>query len=322
MPVTMSPLFLVLLLLLPSLAAAGAWWLWHRPSPALQPALGLLTQQSPPGEPLHTPPGGGQAAGPGPARQHAPQQPQAQQQQRLQTLGRLTGGVTHDLNNLLGVISNSLYLIERHANSPAQDSSIAAIRRSVQTGSLLTQHLLRFAAPPGVQPMRLNLVHWLPELLGLWRTVLGRHLECSVRVEAGTAVLWVDADALELVLTNLALDARDAMPAGGRLRLSAGPARPDDTLGLPGAPPGPFVVITVSDEGPGQALGQTDHTASASAHQMADQAPESAAAGWWHVQDFCRCAGGRARRDSTPGLGTAVSLLLPAAVSPDQTPPA
>ena len=236
----------------------------------------------------------------------------ASHSQRVEALGRLTGGVAHDFNNLLGVISNSLYLIERHANSPAQDSSIAAIRRSVETGSQLTQHLLRFAGRRPVQPTSLTLSSWLHELLALLSSVLGRSIEGSVRVEPDTAPVLVDAGELELALMNLALNARDAMPAGGKLQLSARNASPEESEGLPGAPLQRFVIITVSDDG----VGMSPRLAERAFEPFFTTKPvgQGTGLGLSQVHGFCVQAGGATRLDSTPGLGTAVSLLLPAAV--------
>jgi signal transduction histidine kinase/ActR/RegA family two-component response regulator len=230
------------------------------------------------------------------------------QTQRVEALGRLTGGVAHDFNNLLGVISNSLHLIERQASTPGLEMPIAASRRAVETGSQLTQHLLRFAGRGPVRPQVLALGRWLPEALELMRSVLGRRIEIAVEVDKNTAPVRVDAGELELALVNLALNARDAMPGGGEVRVTGRNAGPEDMAGLP---PRRYVIITVSDDGVGIA---PELAARAFEPFFTTKAVgQGSGLGLSQVHGFCVQAGGAARLDSTPGLGTAVSMLLPAA---------
>jgi signal transduction histidine kinase len=228
--------------------------------------------------------------------------------QRVEALGRLTGGVAHDFNNLLGVISNSLHLIERQAGAQGLEMPIAASRRAVEAGSQLTQHLLRFAGRRPVRPQMLALGRWLPETLELMRSVLGRRIEIAVQVDENTAPVRVDAGELELALVNLALNARDAMPAGGELRVTGRNARPEDMEGLP---PRRYVIITVSDDGVGIAPGLVARVFEPFFTTKA--VGQGSGLGLSQVHGFCVQAGGVARLDSTPGLGTAVQMLLPAA---------
>ena len=141
--------------------------------------------------------------------------------QRIEALGRLTGGVAHDFNNLLGVVSNSAHLIERHPAAPDLELPLGAIRRAVAAGGRLTQHLLRFAGRQPVQPKPLELGRFLPEVQELMGSVLGQRIAVSAHVAADTRAVRVDANELELALLNLALNARDAMP----LRRRAAPGR-------------------------------------------------------------------------------------------------
>ena len=231
------------------------------------------------------------------------------QNQRVEALGRLTGGVAHDFNNLLGVISNSAHLLQRHADTPEMQVPVSTVLRAVDAGSRLTQHLLRFAGQRPVRPRAVALGRYLPELQELLASVLGRHFEISVEVEAATRAVHVDTSELELALINLALNARDAMPAGGRLRLHACNARAADTEGLPAQD---YVLITVGDDGPGM-------DAELAAHVFepfftTKSVGKGTGLGLSQVHGFCTQAGGTARLDSMPGLGTTVSMLLPAAV--------
>jgi len=231
--------------------------------------------------------------------------------QRVEALGRLTGGVAHDFNNLLGVISNSLHLLEHPRPGVDTQLPLAAMRRAVETGSQLTQHLLRFAGRGPVRPQALALQHWLPEVLELLHSVLGQRIRTSVRVQPDTAPIRVDAGELELALVNLAINARDAMKREGSLRLTAQNADVADTEGLPGAPQQRYVMITVSDDGSG-----IDAEVAARVFEpfFTTKPPgQGSGLGLSQVHGFCTQAGGGTRLASTPGLGTSVSLLLPAA---------
>jgi signal transduction histidine kinase len=230
------------------------------------------------------------------------------QSQRIEALGRLTGGVAHDFNNLLGVVSNSAHLIERQAANDALKAPLAAMMRAVSAGSRLTQHLLRFAGRQPVRPRTVQLLHFLPELQELMKTVLGARIQMSVEVAPDTHRVTVDASELELALLNLALNARDAMAStGGKVRVQARNAGTEEVAGLS---EGRFVVITVSDNGSG-----IDEESAARAFEpffTTKAVGKGTGLGLSQVHGFCVQAGGTARLDSTPGYGTAVSLILPA----------
>ncbi|MBC7940722.1 MAG: response regulator, partial [Chitinophagaceae bacterium] len=231
--------------------------------------------------------------------------------QRVEALGRLTGGVAHDFNNLLGVISNSAHLIERQAGSRDLDLPLSTLRRAVDAGALLTQHLLRFAGRRPVRPQRVELTRFLPELQELMRSVLGRRIEISAQVQADSLAVHVDAGELELALVNLALNARDAMQAGGEVRMTASRADAEETEGLPPAPGLGYVQITVSDDGPGIAPELVDRVFEPFFTTKA--VGKGSGLGLSQVHGFCTQAGGTVRLATTQGLGTMVSMILPAA---------
>ncbi|MCY7316176.1 MAG: response regulator [Rubrivivax sp.] len=233
------------------------------------------------------------------------------QSQRVEALGRLTGGVAHDFNNLLGVISNSAHLIERHAKGPELQVPVAATLRAVEVGSRLTQHLLRFAGRRPLQPQVLQLARYLQEVQELMKSVLGRQVVLSVQVAPDTRAVHVDASELELALINLALNARDVMAErGGELRLRARNALPEECDALE---PGPYVLITVGDDGPGMPAESMDRVFEP--FFTTKGVGKGTGLGLSQVHGFAVQAGGTARLDSTPGIGTTVSMLLPAAVA-------
>lgn len=225
---------------------------------------------------------------------------------RVEALGRLTSGIAHEFNNVMGIVSNSAHLMRRLAPSPQLQPAIDTALNAVATGSRLTQHLLRFAGRQTVQPRVLQLQNFLPETADLLRILLDHLIEVSAAVDPGTPPVRVDPSELELSLINLALNARDAMEGRGHLRLAAAPA---DTSDFEGLPAGSYVRITVSDDGHGMGEAVARHAFEPffSTHEP----DEVAGLGLSQVYGFCLQAGGRARLDSRPGQGTTVTLVLP-----------
>jgi len=226
--------------------------------------------------------------------------------QRIAALGRLTGGVAHDFNNLLGVISNSAHLIQRHVHNEALQVPLGAIRRSVEVGSRLTQHLLRFAGQQAVHPQALDLAGTLKDLEVLLGTVLGKRVELVMDLQPGVRLVTADPAELELALINIALNARDALSGGGRVQFTLRRAREDEQAGLAA---GDYVVIEVADNGPGIASDILPRVF----EPFFTSKPVGRATGLGlsQVLGFCVQAGGTARIHCPPGGGTVVSLLLP-----------
>jgi signal transduction histidine kinase/CheY-like chemotaxis protein len=239
------------------------------------------------------------------ARTRAAEQ-RASQSQRVEALGRLTGGVAHDFNNLLGVIGNSAHLMQRYADDPALQAPLAATLRAVEMGSRLTQHLLRFAGRQPVHPRVLMLRDFMLELQQLLGAVLGSRIQLVVSVAPDTAAVQVDTSEFELALINLALNARDAMPLRGHLWLSTRNATPDEIDGLA---EGEYVLVAVTDDG----TGMTQDLAERVFEPFFSTKPtgHGTGLGLAQVHGFCTQAGGTARLATTPGLGTTVSLILP-----------
>ncbi len=243
--------------------------------------------------------------------------------QRIEALGRLTGGVAHDFNNLLGVISNSAYLIRRHAvDKPEIQSSVQATLRAVQAGSRLSTQLLRFAGRQPVRPKPIDLKVYLPDVSELLRTVLGARVTLQTSVMPDTCALVADAAELELALTNLALSARESMPKGGVLEITASnfeiarddcaPATNPSRNPAPqgerfAAPRSKCVQIVVTDNGKGFTDEQINHLFE----------PFSTRSGLTlaQVRGFCVQTGGHVKADSTLGLGTTITMVLPADVT-------
>ena len=240
------------------------------------------------------------------------------QGQRVEALGRLTGGVAHDFNNLLGVISNSAYLIERQvATQPALAAPVAAVLRAVDLGSRLTQHLVRFAGRRPVRPQALVLDRFLPEMQELLAAALGKRVGLSTQVAPGTWPVVVDASEFELALMSLALNARDAIEGNGQIWIQARNAMSEDA---PGLATGRYVLVTINDDGEG-----VDDDVAQHAFEpffTTKSMGKGVGLGLPQVHGFAVQAGGTATFHSTRGLGTTISLLLPAAPASEPGTPA
>ena len=225
--------------------------------------------------------------------------------QKLEALGRLTGGVAHDFNNLLTIVSNNLHLMRRVDPKMADNKQLAAIGRAVLSGERLTRQLLAFARRQPLQPEVISIQERLPALLALIAPTLGPKIESTVEVEPKTKAVLVDAAELELAVINLAVNARDAMPEGGRLTLSARNAAPGE-IDITGD----FVVFTLADTGTGIDPELSDRIFEP--FFTTKPAGQGTGLGLSQVYGLCAQAGGTVRVDSKPGHGTHVSLYLPA----------
>lgn len=226
---------------------------------------------------------------------------------RLEALGRLTGGVAHDFNNLLGVISNSGHLMLRKTQDPQLTASVEVSLRAVETGSRLTQHLLRFAGRQSVRPCSISLVAFLPEAAELIRALMGRRIRLTVVVDPETPAVFADPNEMELALINLALNARDAIAESGHVELRTARADVDDRSGLPERD---YVVISVTDDGSGirdDVLKRVFEP-----FFSTKEIGRATGLGLSQVYGFCQQSGGDVRIDSTVGLGTSVNMILPA----------
>lgn len=228
------------------------------------------------------------------------------QSAKLEALGRLTGGVAHDFNNLLTVVGNSVHLLRETQPALARNEQLDAIERTVHTGAGLTRQLLAFARR---QPLRLELVRLqdrLPPLLQLVRTLVGRTIEVRADIEPRARPIEVDVAELELAVINLAANARDAMPDGGQIVVTARNALAGEVPGLEGD----FVLVAVRDTGAGMSA-QTRDKAFDPFFTTKDSG-RGVGLGLSQVYGLCTQAGGTARIESEPGQGTTVRLYFPA----------
>ena len=176
------------------------------------------------------------------------------QAQKLEAIGALAGGVAHDFNNLLaGIIGQAGLLLMRPDLEKDQRNALELIERSANQAADLTRQLLGFARKGPMQRVPVDLERVVSETAELLRRTLPKNVEVSVELGAGNGVVVGDPTQLMQVVLNLAVNARDAMPHGGRLRLSTASVdlRAEECAGHPEATPGPHVELVVADTGEG-----------------------------------------------------------------------
>ncbi len=242
-------------------------------------------------------------------RETARAQERLAESQRLESLGRLTGGVAHDVNNLLSVVANNVFMLDRMHEGAGGAPQLAAIRRAVDTGRRLTQKLLAFSGRRAMRPERIDLARWLPEVGMQMRSSVASSVSVTLDIAPGTPDIDVDATELEVALLNLAVNANDAMPGGGTLAVTAAPAPPDDD-----GHAAPFVLITVRDTGEGIAPEMLDRVFEP--FFTTKDSSKGSGLGLSQVYGFCTQSGGSVRIDSRPGEGTTVAMRLPGVPRP------
>lgn len=231
--------------------------------------------------------------------------------QKLEAVGQLTGGVAHDFNNLLQVVISGLTLLERTEDPGRRVQLLDSVRRAAQRGGELIKRLLTVARRQALRPEPINPGAWVRDAAD---TLLARTLrgDITVVVDIAEALPAIEADAseLELAVLNLAVNARDAMPAGGTLTLSADLVDVDEMTD-PDELSGQFVRLQVSDTG----LGMTPELQAKVFEPFftTKEIGKGTGLGLAQVYGFVRQSGGGVRLRSAPGRGTSVSLLLPIA---------
>lgn len=233
---------------------------------------------------------------------------------RLEAIGQLTGGVAHDFNNLLTVISGNLQLLEAElpTDSAAQEI-IESASRAVSRGASLTHRLLAFARRQPLQPRAVVPQPLLEELGRMLRRTLGEAIAIEIDCAAGVPDIYADPNELDTALVNLALNARDAMPRGGRLTIAAREVVVASTENDWKLPPARYVAFAISDTGTGIAPEIRAHVLEPFFTTKA--VGKGSGLGLSMVYGFASQSGGAFTIDSRLGYGTRVELLLPVATA-------
>lgn len=231
--------------------------------------------------------------------------------QRMNAVGQLAGGLAHDLNNILGVITGDLELslaeIPAGANWAPLDEALFAARR----GADLTQSLLSFARRQTLRPQSIRVNDLTRGIAAMLGRTLGTGVEVELRLHGSPWPCAVDPAQLESAVVNLVLNARDAMPNGGRIVISTSNVTLDQELGAGGErlAPGDYVVLSVADTGGGMTP-DVQARAFEPFYTTKDNTQHSGL-GLATVFGFARQSGGLARIVSKTGVGTTVSIYLP-----------
>ena len=228
------------------------------------------------------------------------------QAQRLAALGRVSDGIAHDFNNVVHVIRTCVEALQRRLGpEPGVADFLQMIHRNAERAARLSQHLLTLARRTPITPALTNVNEVVGEVVELLRQTLSEDIVLDYSPDEGLSWTTVDRNELEAALLNLAADARDAMPRGGRLSIrTAGEVA--ESEGQEG--PRYFVLISLSDTRAAQARALPRAAPAASA----DETARAAAGGRdSFVRGFLEQSGGRLRVDSQPERGTTVRLYLP-----------
>ena len=234
------------------------------------------------------------------------------QSQKMEAMGQLTGGVAHDFNNLLTVIlGNAEHLAERLAPHKELSAIAESIATAAERGSDLTRSLLAFARKQPLMPKDIDIGQKVIGMEPLLRRTLGEHIECAFHLDQEPLQASVDPGQLASALLNLVLNARDAMPSGGKLtvevqNISLGEADVDVNGE---ARPGDYVMVAVSDTG----TGMTAEVARRAFEPFftTKEVGKGTGLGLSMVYGFARQSGGLMQIRSEPGHGTAVRLFFP-----------
>ncbi|MEM5326689.1 response regulator [Paraburkholderia sp. JHI2823] len=228
------------------------------------------------------------------------------QARKMEALGNLVGSVAHDFNNLLMIISANVQIVRRRG-AAGLEREISAVERALKSGQSLTRQLLGVARKQPLRNETIDVGRWLPAARELLRASLGAKASLVVEVDDGVWPVLVDVAEFELALINLAVNARDAMPNGGRFTVRARNItfRPGEGFPLDGE----FVHVTLEDTGAGMPPGvlarafEPLYTTKSKGTGTGLGLPQ--------VFAFCERSGGLAAIDSAIGAGTTVHLYLP-----------
>lgn len=235
------------------------------------------------------------------------------QAQRLEALGRLTGGVAHDFNNLLTAVLGAVTLLERHLGAAVDDKArrlLGAAREAVARGARLNAGLLAFARRQPLRPVGLDASALLRGFQPLLQQALGEAVSLTLELADNLPPCRADAAQLEAAMLNLAINARDAMPLGGSLTLTTGLIWLDAAAlgGNTDAQPGEFIAIAVTDTGEG--MPAAVRSRAFEPFFTTKPVGKGTGLGLSQVFGFVRQLGGHVSIDSTPGLGTTVTLFI------------
>jgi PAS domain S-box-containing protein len=238
---------------------------------------------------------------------------QLRQSQKMEAIGQLTGGIAHDFNNLLTGILGSLEMLQariRQGRTGEVGRYVEAAASSAKRAAALTHRLLAFARRQPLDPRPLDVNQLVASMEDLLRRSIGEAIAMEFAPASGLWLTFCDRNQLETVLLNLAINARDAMPAGGKLVIGTRNTEVDQVASLYlDLKAGKYVCMTVADTG----SGMTPEVIARAFDPFFTTKPigQGTGLGLSMVYGFAKQSGGHARIESAPGRGTTVELYLP-----------
>ncbi len=231
--------------------------------------------------------------------------------QKVKAIGNLTGGVAHDFNNILAIIAGNLELLDEVIDDSSARQYIATSQHAVDLGAELTHQLLAFARKQPLRPEVLDLSRMLRESLSLLRTSVGESVDLEVIADGGLWLTEVDKTQLEAAVLNLVINARDAMPDGGKLTIEVGNARLDRDYAErhDEVQPGQYVCIAITDTGRGMSAATI--TQALEPFFSTKDVGKGTGLGLPMAFGFIKQSGGHLKIYSEVDRGTTVKLYLP-----------
>lgn len=230
---------------------------------------------------------------------------QLRQSEKMRSLGQLTGGIAHDFNNILAVVLGNLELLEDEVDGESHDELLRPAIDAVERGARLTKRLLAFARRQPLAPRPTDPNALIEGMSAMLRRTLGVGVDLEVHLSDAVKATLVDPGQLENALLNLAVNARDAMPEGGKLTIETANCHFD----LEGADTTEFVMVAVSDTGHGVPAGVLKRVFDP--FFTTKEQGKGTGLGLSMVYGFCKQSGGDAHIHSEVGRGTTVKLYLP-----------
>ncbi|WP_353861666.1 ATP-binding protein [Azospirillum formosense] len=235
-----------------------------------------------------------------------------QQAQKMEAVGQLTGGIAHDFNNLLQVMLGNLHMLQ--GTLRAGDPLLRHVAMAVSAGdraAALTRHLLAFARRQPLTPRSLDMNALVAAMSGLIQQSVGESIRVETVLADGLWRTWADANQVESALLNLTINARDAMPDGGHLRVETSNAVLDETVSDAQGDilPGRYVLLRITDTGSGMPPDVLERAFEP--FFTTKPIGQGTGLGLSQLYGFARQSGGHAAIRSQHGQGTAVSLYLP-----------
>jgi nitrogen-specific signal transduction histidine kinase len=240
--------------------------------------------------------------------------------QKMDAIGQLTGGVAHDFNNILTVITGTIGILEEAvADKPELVAIAKLIDEAAERGANLTKHLLAFARKQPLQPLEVDVNSLVLEAAKLLHPTLGEHIEIRPLLAEDAWTALVDPNQLTTAVLNLALNARDAMPGGGKLALETNNVFLDENYaGMHSeVTPGNYVMVAVSDTGTGIPAALVERVFDP--FFTTKEVGKGTGLGLSMVFGFVKQSGGHIKIYSEEGHGTSVKMYLPRATGLNQT---